>query len=373
MTREAQVDDQGIVTPRDGAEVVARPVSQPTMRDVAARAGVSKALVSVVFRNAPGASDQTRARVLEAAEQLGYRHNRTASRLALRRTRLLGVTMSLRNTFHAELVEELQAAVAQHDYDIAISTVTPTRDERRAIDRLLEFRTEGLILLGTEIPTTTLSALGRQLAVVVVGRRVESPTVDVVRTDDVTGMGLAVDHLVDLGHRRITHVDGGSGMIASDRRRGYRRAMRRRGLDDHANVIPGDYTEEAGIRAAQLLLDADRLPTGIVAVNDRCAIGILDGLVRAGVDVPGTISVVGYDDNIISRLAYVNLTTVSQEPQQQARHAVAAALDRLDGGRTTPANTVLPPRLVVRGTTGPAVRASNDSATHLRDPTVGQR
>src|SRR3954454_8682427 len=88
---------------------------RPTMRDVAARAGVSKALVSLVFRNAPGASEQTRARVLQAADELGYRPNRTASRLALRRTRLLGVTMDLLNTFHAELVEELQAAAAAHD------------------------------------------------------------------------------------------------------------------------------------------------------------------------------------------------------------------------------------------------------------------
>src|SRR6266536_2565912 len=120
---------------------------RPTMRDVAARAGVSKALVSLVFRNAPGASEQTRARVLEAADQLGYRHNRTASRLALRRTRLLGVTMSIRNTFHAELVEELQAAAAEHDYEIVVSTVTRTHDERRAIDALLGFRAEALIML----------------------------------------------------------------------------------------------------------------------------------------------------------------------------------------------------------------------------------
>ena len=309
--------------------------------------------VSVVFRDAPGASEQTRTRVLEAAE-LGYRHNRTASRLALRRTRLLGVTMILRSPFHAELVEELQAAAAEHDYDIAISTVTPTHDEQRAIERLLEFRTEGLLLIGSEIPTTALSALGRQLPVVVVGRRVESPTVDVVRTDDVTGIGLAVDHLADFGHRTITHLAGATGVIPSDRRRGYRRAMRRRGLDDHAQVIPGGYTEEAGIRAAQVLLAADRLPTAVVAVNDASAIGLLDGLVRAGVDVPGTISVVGYDDSLIAQLAYVNLTTVSQEPRQQARYAVAAALERLDGGRTTSASTVLPPRLVVRGTTGPA-------------------
>jgi DNA-binding LacI/PurR family transcriptional regulator len=349
------VDDHGIDARHEATEIAAPPVKSPTMRDVAARAGVSKALVSLVFRNAPGASEQTRARVLEAADQLGYRPNRTASRLALRRTRLLGVTMSVRNTFHAELVEELQAAAAEHDYEIVVSTVTRTHDERCAIDALLGFRAEALVLLGPEVPTASLAALGGQLPVIVVGRRVASQAVDVVRTADDAGVGLTVDHLVDFGHRAIVHLDGGNGTIASDRRRGYRDAMRRHGLDEHVRVIPGNYTEEAGIRAAHTLLTAEQRPTGIVAVNDRCAIGLLDTLVRAGVAVPGSISVAGYDDSIMARLAHVNLTTVSQEPQQQARHAIAAAVDRLDAHRTTPVHTVLPPRLVIRGTTGPAV------------------
>jgi DNA-binding LacI/PurR family transcriptional regulator len=352
-----QMDNQDADSHRDAA-VPVPPARRPTMRDVAAHAGVSKALVSLVFRNAPGASEQTRARVHQAADQLGYRHNRTASRLALRRTRLLGVTMELYNTFHAELVEELQAAAAERDYEMVVSTVTRTQDERRAVDALLDFRTEAVFLLGTELPTGTLAALARQVPVIVVGRRIASPAIDVIRTADDAGIAQAVDHLVDLGHRDIVHVDGGSGTTASDRRRGYRTAMHRHGLDDLKRIITGDYTEQAGIRAADVLLAAEQMPTGIVAVNDRCAIGVLDALLRADVDVPGSISVVGYDDSFLSRLVHLNLTTVSQEPRQQAQHAVAAAVERLDGGRTTPVNTVLLPRLVIRGTTGPPMEAS---------------
>jgi DNA-binding LacI/PurR family transcriptional regulator len=354
---------------RDAVEGAA-PARRPTMRDVAARAGVSKALVSLVFRNAPGASEQTRARVFEAADQLGYRHNRTASRLALRRTRLLGVTMELYNTFHAELVEELQAAAAEHGYETVVSTVSRTQDERRAVEALLDFRTEAVFLLGTELPTGALAALARQLPVVVVGRRIASPAVDVVRTADDAGIALAVDHLVDLGHRDIVHVDGGRGTMASDRRRGYRTAMHRHGLDNHTRIITGDYTEQAGIRAAHVLLAAEQLPTGIVAVNDRCAIGLLDALLLAGVDIPESISVAGYDDSFLSRLLHLNLTSVSQEPQQQAHHAVVAAVERLDGGRATPVNTVLSPRLVIRGTTGPAATDSvrtSDLIEHASD------
>lgn len=324
------------------------------MRDIAVRAGVSKALVSLVFRNAPGASAETRARVLEAAAQLGYRHNRTASLLARRRTHLLGVSMILRNTFHAELVEEIQAAADQLGYDLALSPTTRTHDERKSIDTLLELRCEALVILGPEIPAPSLDELGRQVPVVVIGRRIKSPNVDVVRTADDHGVGQLVDHLVDLGHSSIVHLDGGSGTIASDRRRGYRKAMHRHGLDDHLRVLSGDYTEEAGKRAARTLLDEEQLPTAVVAANDRCATGLLDGLSRAGVDVPGTVSVAGYDNSLLSQMAYVDLTTVSQDVPQQAQHAVNAAIERLDGIRSTARDVVLTPKLVVRSTTGPA-------------------
>jgi len=155
-----------------------------------------------------------------------------------------------------------------------------------------------------------------------------------------------------LGHRAITFIDGGKGPIASDRRRGYRTAMRRHRLGDHLWIIPGDHTEAAGTRAARTLLGDGRLPSAVVASNDRCALGFLDALNRAGVDVPGAISVVGYDDSALSRLAHVNLTTVSQDAGRQAEHAVAAAVERLDNGRTARREVVLTPHLVVRGTTG---------------------
>ncbi|GLZ11682.1 LacI family transcriptional regulator [Actinomadura sp. NBRC 104425] len=346
-----KLDATGSDAPQAAAGA-SEPAKRPTMRDVAARAGVSKALVSLVFRNAPGASAETRARVMQAAAELGYRHNRTASLLARRRTHLLGVTMTLRNTFHAELFEELQAVADEFGYELALSTVTRTHDERRAIENLLEFRCEGLVLIGAELPAPRLTALGRQLPVVVVGRRIASPDLDVVRTADDQGVGQVVDHLAELGHRSIAHLDGGAGTIASDRRRGYRKAMQRNGLEEHIRLVTGGYTEDAGMAAARALLDGPDLPTAVVAVNDRSAVGLLDILARSGVEAPKAVSVAGYDDSPLSRLAHVNLTTVSQEPLDQARHALQAMVERLDGGRTTRRDVVLKPRLVIRGTTG---------------------
>ena len=209
------------------------------MKDVAEAAGVSKALVSMIFRDAPGPNAQTRERVLAAAESIGYRRNRTASVLARRRTKHLGLTMVVRNTFHAELVEDAQAAADDIGYEIVLSAVSRTHDERRAVETLLEYRCEALVLLGSELPPAELARLAEIVPVVVVGRRLGPGIADVIRTSERDGMRQVVDHLVELGHRAIAHVDGGSGRISAERRRGYEAAMRARGLGDHIQVVPG--------------------------------------------------------------------------------------------------------------------------------------
>ena len=340
--------DEDAVAPGAGTAV-----PRPRLEDVAARVGLSPATVSLVLSNAPGPSAATRRRVLQAAGELGYRPNRTASLLARRRSRLLGVLLEVRNSFHAELVEDLQAASEHLGYELVLSTVTRTRDEQRAVEALLDFRCEALILLGPDAPPARLAALGRQLPVIAVGRRVTADGVDVVRTADDRGVAQAVGYLAGLGHRAIAYVDGGKGVIPGDRRRGYRTAMRQHGLGDRIRIIPGDHTEESGLRAATTLLGQTEFPTAVVAFNDRCAVGLLDALNRAGVDVPGSLSIVGYDDSPLARLAHISLTTVSQNTQQQAEHAVAAAVERLDGGRSAAREVVLSPRLVVRRTVGP--------------------
>jgi DNA-binding LacI/PurR family transcriptional regulator len=337
----------------DELDATAAGVPRPRLEDVAARVGLSTATVSLVLSHAPGPSAQTRHRVLAAATELGYRPDRTASLLARRRSHLLGVLLEVRNSFHAELVEDLQAAAENQGYELVLSAVTRTRDERRAVETLLDFRCEALILLGPDAPPARLAALGRQLPVIAVGRRVAADGVDVVRAADDQGVAQAVNYLAGLGHRAIAYLDGGRGTIPGDRRRGYRTAMRRHGLAGQARVIPGDHTEESGLRAAAALLRLPELPTAVLAFNDRCAVGLLDALNRAGVGVPGTVSVMGYDDSPLARLAHVNLTTVSQDARQQAERAVAAAIERLDGGRSAPQEVVLSPRVVVRRTSGP--------------------
>jgi DNA-binding LacI/PurR family transcriptional regulator len=336
--------------PLSAGEPVGR---RPRLDDVAAAAGVSAATVSLVLRGVAGPSATTRERVLEVASRLGYRPDRAASLLASRRSRLIGVVMNLANPFHAQLVEDVQEAAERQGYDVVLSAVTRGHDERRAVETLLDSRCEALVLIGPQAPAEQLAALDRQLPVVAVGRPVPSAKVDVVRAADDEGVALAVDHLVGLGHRHITYVDGGRGVIPALRRRGYEHAMRAHGLGDRIRVVRGGDTEEAGVAAARAALGPDPAPTAVLTFNDRAAMGLLDALVRARVDVPATVSVVGYDDSPFARLAHVDLTTVSQNTLELTEHAVTAVIERLDGGRTEHREVVVRPELVVRGTTGP--------------------
>lgn len=330
------------------------------MQDIADRVGVSKALVSMVFRNADGPSASTRRRVMEVADELDYRPNKAAALLSLRRTKLIGVTAEIRNSFHTELVDYVVTEAERCGYEVALGPVTASRSHTRAIDTLLEFQCEALILLAPPLDADALHSIDRRVPVVSVGRRISGSPVDVVRAADGRGVGMIVDHLVSLGHTSIAHAAGG-GAIGIDRASGYTRAMKRQGL--RPLVVDSGFTEQDGSATASTLLDLDTAPTAVVCVNDRCAIGMMDTLQRHGVGVPAEMSITGYDDSPLAYLRHIDLTTVSQDPAEQARRSVTAVLQRLDEGRTEPVSIVLRPQLMLRSTTGPAPQ---DPKTRLR-------
>jgi DNA-binding LacI/PurR family transcriptional regulator len=326
--------------------------SAVTMADVAERAGVSRALVSIVFRGVPGASPESRERVMRAAEELDYRPDQRARLLGSNRSRTVGVVFGLHREFHAELVERLYQAVDGTGYDLALGAAAPTRDERRAVQSLLDFRCEALVLLGPTLPRSEIEKLGERLPVVVVARALRSRTVDVVRTDDVAGARMAVEHLARLGHEAIVHVDGGRAPGAAERRRGYRAAMRDLGLESRIRLVTGGLTDDDGERAAAELLDGEP-PTAVTAFNDHCAAGLMSAARARGLAVPERLSVVGYDDSHIAGLPSIALTTVAQDAAAIAGSSLRLALTRAGGAADRAAETVVPPRLVVRRTAVP--------------------
>jgi DNA-binding LacI/PurR family transcriptional regulator len=325
--------------------------SSVTMADVAERAGVSRALVSIVFRGAPGASRATRDRVMAAASELGYRPDERARLLGSKRSRLVGVVFSLHHEFHAGLVDEFYRAAETTPYDLGLGAVGPSRSEQRAIQSLLDYRCEAVVLLGPATATRDLERLAQRVPVVVVARSVRSSVLDTVRTDDVRGVRLALEHLAELGHEAITLVDGGRAPGAAERRRGFRDASVELGLAHRVRMVPGGPTEQDGERAALAALEQGG-PTAVVAFNDRCAAGVVATARARGFAVPDLLSVTGYDDSRIASLATLRLTTVAQDTATIAATAFGLAVQRADEGRTSRADVVVPPRLVVRSTTG---------------------
>jgi DNA-binding LacI/PurR family transcriptional regulator len=331
-------------------------VKRPTMTDIAARAGVSQSLVSLVFRNQPGASAQTRERVFEVARELGYHPDAAAQLLRRARSRQLGVLFTMRHPHDVDIVEALYPAAQQRGYTLVLSAVVPGRDDQQTISDLLRMRSEAVIVIGSGASPRQLATIAEQVPVVDINRRSRADGVDSVRTADASGMRQAVDHLAGLGHQAITHVDGGAMPGAAERRRGYRAAMRRHELTRYINVLPGDYTEEAGAQAARNMLAGDDLPTAVIAGNDRSAHGVLGTFLRAGIRVPGDVSIVGYDDSRLAQLSFIDLTSVRQDAADVAGLAIQAVAERLDDGRTTERDIVLQPALIVRGSTGHARR-----------------
>jgi DNA-binding LacI/PurR family transcriptional regulator len=320
-----------------------------TLNDVAQQAGVSRALVSIVMRDARGASDATRTRVKQVADELGYRPDVRARSLAGQKSRLIGVMFGVGvGSFHFDLLDGLYAAAEQHGLSLVLTALTVRRDEHLAAESLRDFRFDALIMLGPETPTPLLAG---KVPVVVIGWNVQDRAVDVVRTSDEDGMRQAVSHLVGLGHRRITHLDGGDGLVATSRRDGYVAAMRQHGLASEIRVLSGGRTPFDGQRAARTLLREGTLPTALVSFNDDAAVSAMGQLSQAGVETPGGLSVVGWDNSDSAAHSPVPLTTVAQQPAEMARLALERIAARLAHRRVDSHQIVLAPELKVRSST----------------------
>ncbi|WP_072801689.1 LacI family DNA-binding transcriptional regulator [Rhodococcoides yunnanense] len=324
------------------------------MADVAERAGVSRTLVSLIFSDKPGASDDTRGRVLRAADELAYQPDRAAQLLARGRSRTLGVLTDVKQTFQAEMIGTVYDAAEAAGYEVLLSASGPTRDERKAIEALLSHRCEGLILFNPLSESDYLRSVALRAALTIVGRGVPDATANTVRSADATGIAQSVEHLVALGHRDIVHIDGGEHAVSTERRLAYVAAMRRHRLDAFVRVFPGAHDEAAGMAAASVLLGEDVLPTAVMAGNDRCALGVMDGFTKAGVSIPDDVSIVGYDDSPLSSLTRIDLTTVRQDSAELARRALAFTVSMLDTADAEPGECVIEPELVIRGTTAAA-------------------
>jgi DNA-binding LacI/PurR family transcriptional regulator len=331
------------------------------MDDVAARAGVSRALVSLVMRGSPRVSERSRGRVLAAASELGYRPNLLARQLAQGRSDTVGVMLNdLMNPFFTELAQGAAAAAAERSLQVLISSGWGRPGgESQAVESLLDLRADGMILCGPRLGLDDLAGYAAKAPTVGVSVYGRPDSFDTVCNDEVSGADLVVDHLVSLGHERIAHIHATPASGGPQRRAAFSEAMVARGLAPI--LVEGDFTEEAGAAGADQLLSLREPPTAILAGNDLAAVGVLGRLAVLGIGVPDDVSVVGYDDTRLASVSTVSLTTVHQPRPLLGRRALELLIERL-GGRAEARHELVEPRLVVRGSTGPAPDGSAPTA-----------
>ncbi|KRE98031.1 hypothetical protein ASG88_17810 [Nocardioides sp. Soil777] len=323
------------------------------MGDIAAHLGISRQLVSLVLRDQPGASAETRRRVKETAKELGYSPHVGARTLRQSASKQLGVVFAPAHATEPDIVQAIYPAAAVHGLQVVLSATTATRDSMQAVEELLGYRCAALIVIGSELDAVGLRTLARRanVPVVAVGAGRRNRTHDVVRSAGDDGIALCVRHLVELGHDRVTYVHGSSMPPASLRLAGYLRSVEEASLHPDVIELAGDYTEECGAKAAGQLLGRRTLPTAVVMGNDQAAVGMLLALARAGVSVPEDVSVTGFDDSRFAGLAAVDLTTVRQDPADLGHRAVEAALRRVRDPASSPRESVTAVSLVVRSST----------------------
>ncbi|MBA2890196.1 LacI family DNA-binding transcriptional regulator [Nonomuraea soli] len=333
-----------------------------TIADVASRAQVSTTAVSKVLRDAYGVSPAMKERVRAAIEELGYRPH-AAARAMRGRTFTVGVMLPhLRNPFFADIVDGLTDELSGTGYQaILVQGGSTQKAEKAAMDALVDRQVDGILLVAPLLARARLEEVARQVPVVVLGRHERSPHFDAVFDDDETGAELVVNHLIELGHRRIAHITHQDNSTARPgdllhviRADTYRRVMREHGLEDEIAVATTYYSEEGGYDGAQELLRRPSRPTAIFAGADQAAFGVLAAAHDAGLSVPGDLSVAGYDNTKLAALPNISLTSIDQPGVVMGGTAGRLLRERIEGRTTAVRFSVGPSLIVRRSTAAPA-------------------
>ena len=332
-------------------------MARPTILDIARRARVSPAVVShVVNEHLAHVGEATRRRVKRVIEAFGYRPLGVAKSLRRRRTRTLGLVIcDTSSALFAPVVRGVEAVARREGYQVLLVNAEDAAAEREALAALASHPVEGIIFMSTSArQANSHLAHTNGIPVAVINRYGAPPGVTRIFWDDRAGARDAVQHLMELGHRRIALIGGPRGRLSATRRlEGFQVALRRAGLPCERRLIaPGDYSVEAGVQAAERLCRLPRPPTAILATNDTMAMGALRGIVRAGLRCPEDVAVVGIGDPPFMAFAHPPLTTVALPVEEAGTGAAECVLDQLREGRAAPRTEILPCRLLARESSG---------------------
>ena len=348
---------------------------KPTIADVARAAGVSKGLVSFVFNDRPGVAPQTRARILQAADDLGWRPSLSARSLSTRTSFALGLVVRRyakvisSDPFFPAFIAGIELALAGESRVLVLCVVPDEDSEMRAYQNLVhDRRVDGVFLTDLRLGDRRLGVVANLgLPAVTVGHPEQPSEFPVVNLDDSAGIKAVVAHLVQLGHRHIAHVAGDMVMLHGIRReRCFREAMSSADLKP-TKIIGTDFSVAAGARATAELLALRQPPTAIVYASDPMAIAGLGLLQERGLQVPSDMSITGFDGTEMARHVFPALTTVSSDPVAWGQAAATTLLTLIAEGRRV--NVELPAaELIASASTGPP--RPQRIVTNLSAPTL---
>jgi LacI family transcriptional regulator len=327
---------------------------RPTIKDVAARAGVSIATVSRALNDKGDVSRETRDRVRKVADEVGYSADPAARSLVTHKTRLVAVVVGdnaghrdLSLVFFGKVLAAISGRLAQSSYD-------PVLLPRGDIDA--DHRFDAAVLIGVDDDDPLISALmSRGVPLVGVDVRLTGGAA-YVGSDHAAGMRLALGHLHALGHRRVAHIAGALNTVAGVQRvETFRAEARALSLDGSDELVrQGDFSSASGYRETCSLLALDPRPTAILAASDLMALAALQAIRAAGLEPGRDIAVVGFDDLEAAALAHPPLTTVRQDRRELGTVAATRAIELIEQPDVRPPDTLLPVELVVRASTAPA-------------------
>jgi DNA-binding LacI/PurR family transcriptional regulator len=343
--------------------------ARPTIADVARAAGVSKGAVSFALNDRPGVAEATRARILAAADELGWTPSHRARALSSSRAMTVGLVVARQpetlsaDPFFPAFIAGIESTLADHGQALLLQVVGDQESERRSYEALAASgRVDGVFLTDLRVDDprpALLKTLG--LPTILIAPCPTAGPWPVVAVDDRPGIAAAVEHLVALGHRRIAHVAGPADLVHTrSRREAWAGALVAAGLGE-APCLHSDFSPAGGAQATHQLLDAGEPPTAIVYANDLMAIAGMSAAQTRGLTVPDDLSVTGFDDTPIAGHLRPPLTSVRTDVVGWGR-AAAGCLLRLVDGELCPDVSLPSPELILRDSTAPPRLAETDHA-----------
>lgn len=322
-----------------------------TSSEVAELAGVSQSAVSRAFTPGASVSPKTRAKVLAAAKQLGYRPNAIARSLITNRSRTIAVVMAyLENLFYPDVLEELGRRLAAENYHMLLFTGFKDRDSDPVFDQIMQYRVDGIILASTSLSSElSEECTVAGIPVVLFNRTTERDETSSVTTRNREGGRLLGQFLLGGGHRRYAYIAGLENSSTNrDRFQGYREALAEAGINDII-VRTGNFSRAEAERAARELLSLPDRPDAIFVANDHMAVAVMDvARYEFGLTIPDELSIVGYDDVGPARWPSYGITSVTQPIREMVEATVDILMDQIASGEIEANHKVLPGELIVR-------------------------